>query len=107
MNLRSIFVSATFAASSVGLVFFLTRGSSEATVDSAVRPAAPEAGTASAVQGAPTPGADRGAAAGLSALVVVPDAPLEEYRKSLLDLAGLAATAIPSMPHIKTRSREQ
>src|SRR5688572_255964 len=96
MNLRPIVLSTTIAVATVGLVLFLTRRSSEATVPSASRPPSPEARTREGV-----------AATELPTLVVVPDAPLQEYRKSLLDLAQLAASAIPKMPHIKTRSREQ
>jgi tetratricopeptide (TPR) repeat protein len=89
---------------SAGLVYFLTRGSG---FEASVAAPPPAASHRPAEQAPPAPALTPAIAAPRTAPVPLRDAALEAYRKQLLDLAFTTASLVPSMPHVKTRSRCQ
>jgi hypothetical protein len=108
MKSRSLVLTAVAALSTVGVVLSLTRESTVTTV--AAGQAGPDRTSKTNDEPADAPAArpeTPARAPEVPALPVLPEKPLAAYQVNLLDLASLAASAVPTFPHIKMRSRLQ
>jgi hypothetical protein len=95
MNRRSLVLAVSVAVLAAGVVLVLTREDPDSTAAATIGAAPPR------LPGG-EPAAETGAGSG-----ALPAPPLEAHRKELLELAFKTASAIPAMPHVKTRSRVQ
>lgn len=92
MNSRSRVLAIPALMLSAGTLFVLTRESSETAPSAAAAERPTQTELTAQASGKADP---------------IRDEALEPYRKELLDFAFNAATAMPELPHIKTRSRGQ